>query len=161
MRWERGLYSICLLAEPFRGRSSQPYGQLFKCLNLPTEKHHFNVHTACQDRVHFGCWDNLGHGRVDDCKDRGNSLHQALKSESGCPATKHRKSYVNDDFLVITVFGTTIFCSCSSKRSYNSRLETSRARSSEGILENNSPVVRSMCMTYAPFSYHVLGSMMF
>ena len=47
---------------------------------------------------------DFGNGRVEYCGDRGNSLHQTVKSEAGCPDTKHRKSYVNDDFQVITAF---------------------------------------------------------
>lgn len=47
---------------------------------------------------------DFGNGRVDDCRDRGNSLHQTVKSEASCPDIKHRKSYGNDDFQVITAF---------------------------------------------------------
>ena len=47
---------------------------------------------------------NFGNGRVDDCRDRGNSLHQTVKSEAGCPDTKDSKSHVNDGFQVIAAF---------------------------------------------------------
>ena len=55
-----------------------------------TEKHHSNL------RYPLWLLDNDDNGRVGDCGGRGNSDHQTMNNDAGCPDNNHRKSYVND-----------------------------------------------------------------